>query len=416
MSKISSIHAREILDSRGNPTLETTVVCDDGTFGTASVPSGASTGSHEVLELRDNDPKRFHGKGVLNAIHNVETDISDLLKGKNPSNQKVIDDAMNACDGTPNKAKLGANAILSVSLACARVAATSKNMPLYRHLMELSGTRKISNTTPLFNVVNGGLHGSGKITIQEFMLIPDPSIPYRKALEMGAVMYQTLKKRLADRKLLTSVGDEGGFTPQFSTNREVLETMKEVIIESGYSYAKDVHIGLDCAASEYYQEGKYKAEPDENAMDLEYYLNYLEQLSGEYKLYLLEDALFEDDWDGWAEITRRIGKTCRVVGDDFLVTNSTRLSKAIKNKACNAVLVKVNQIGTLTETLGVIAMAKKAGYTVIVSHRSGETTDDFIADLAVGTGAQFVKFGAPARGERVAKYNRLLKIYSEITQ
>lgn len=414
MPAISAIHARQILDSRANPTIETTVVLNDGTTGSAAVPSGASTGTHEALELRDNDKMRYLGKGVLTAIGNVETTIFKLLKGKDPSKQKEIDEFMCEADNTQNKSKLGANAILSVSLACARAATASKKIALYRYLMELSGTQKAVNTTPMFNVINGGLHGSGKITVQEFMLIADPSTPFPKALEIGAVLYASLKKFLTQKNLITSVGDEGGFTPQLTSNRQVLDILKQVIIDSGYEYGVKVHIGLDLAASEYYKNGSYKVEPENNPMDRISYLSYLTKLHNEYAFYSLEDPLFEDDWQGWSEITSLLGKSCKIVGDDFLVTNPKRVSSAIEKKSCNSVLVKVNQIGTLSETLKVIDMAKKAGFTVIVSHRSGETNDDFIADLAVGTGADLVKFGAPARGERVAKYNRLLKIYSQL--
>ena len=266
----------------------------------------------------------------------------------------------------------------------------------------------------MFNVINGGLHGSGQITVQEFMLVPDPSIPYTQALEMGAVLYCSLKKFLSKENLITSVGDEGGFTPQLNSNRQVLDVLKHVIDASGYSYGVKVHLGLDCASSEYYKNGSYKAEPQNDPMDRTSYLSYLEKLHNEYVFYSLEDPLFEDDWEGWTELTLRLGKSCKIVGDDFLVTDWKRVSLAIEKKSCNSVLVKVNQIGTLSETFKVIKMAKKAGFTVIISHRSGETTDDFIADLAVGTAADLVKFGAPARGERVAKYNRLLKIYSEL--
>lgn len=416
MAKIVNITAREILDSRGIPTIETQVFLDTGIFAKASVPSGASTGIHEALELRDNDNNRYHGKGVLTAVNNVKNKLSPLLSGMEVTKQREIDLKMIEADGTYNKANFGANSILSVSLAVARAGASVLNLPLYKYIKDISVNNKnFSSVIPMFNVINGGLHGSGNLSFQEFLLIPDRSKTYNEALQIGTELYVDIKKYLKEKKLTYSVGDEGGFTPNLNENREVLDLLLNIIKNSKFQYGKDVHLGLDLAASQYYKKSCYHVSINDNkGLDTNEYIDYLEKLKSEYDLISLEDPLTEDDWKVWSRLTKIIGNNTRIIGDDLLVTNKLRLEKAINEKACNSILIKVNQIGTLSETLEVIKSAKEANFTVIVSHRSGETNDDFISDLAVGAGADFVKFGAPARGERVAKYNRLLEIYQEL--
>lgn len=470
MSKIVDIKSREILDSRGYPTLETTVFLDSGIQAKACVPSGASTGVHEACELRDGDKERFNGKGVLKAVGNVEEKIKPLVLEMEVSKQKEIDQKIIKADGTENKKKLGANSILSVSQAVARAAAEDLNIPLYKYLEEKfhsvitvpgsapqndigsvgscfacpfsSSCEKISQTgsfpTPMFNVINGGLHGSGKLDFQEFLLIPDSSKSFKDALRMGVELYYLLKNYLKKKGLNYSVGDEGGFTPELSSNKKALEFLKKVISQSPYKFGKDIHLGLDLAASEFYDKGFYHFKtfvvPSEakrsrgisytptldgmrsrrdDIRRREEFIEYLVALQEEYGIFSLEDPLFEDDWQGWSILTKKIGSKVLIIGDDLLVTNLKRLKKAVAEKACNSILVKLNQIGTLSETLEVVRFAQESGFKVVISHRSGETNDDFIADLAAGVGADFVKFGAPARGERVAKYNRLLEIYRE---
>jgi len=435
MARIIDIKAREILDSRGTPTIETVIFLDNGIFTGASVPSGASTGKHEAFELRDSDKARYKGKGVLKAIDNIQNKILPLIKDIDVTKQKDIDAKMIEADATPNKSNFGANSILSVSLACARGASLSLQMPLYKYINLLShsgkprlnrGASRIPGgswtsqddstaVTPMFNIINGGLHGSGNLSFQEFLLIPDKSKSYSQSLQMGAELYQEIKTYLKENKLNYSVGDEGGFTPNLRDNEKVLDLLREIIDSSKYKYGVDVHLGLDLAASQYYKISCYHVlKHDNKGFDSHTYIDYLEKLQKEYSLFSLEDPLAEDDWDSWIALTAKIGDKTKIIGDDLLVTNRERLNKAIKLQAANSVLIKVNQIGTLTETLEVIRRAKEANFTVIISHRSGETNDDFIADLAVGVSADLVKFGAPARGERVAKYNRLGQIYEEL--
>ncbi len=414
MAKIKDIRSREILDSRGLPTIETAVILDNGITGVASVPSGASTGRHEALELRDNDTKRYQGKGVLKAVFNTENKILPVIKGIEIKEQEMIDRKMIEADGTPNKSNFGANSILSVSLASARAASLSVGLPLYQYIKALSGrSDDYIFVTPMFNVINGGLHGSGNLSFQEFLLIPDKTKNYFQSLEMGAELYYQIKEYLKSHNFSYSVGDEGGFTPNLSENKEVLDLLRKVIDGSKYRFAQDIHLGLDLASSEFYKENQYEIAQNLFLRGSEF-IDFLIKMQKEYMLFSLEDPLSQDDWEFWSILTAKIGHKTKIIGDDLLVTNIKRLNKAIGLKAVNSILVKVNQIGTLSETLAVIKRAKEAGFTVVVSHRSGETTDDFIADLAVGTGAEFVKFGAPARGERVVKYNRLLKIYQDL--
>lgn len=446
MSKIKSIHPLEILDSRGNPTVQATVTLADSTQATAAVPSGASKGTHEAVELRDGDARRYGGQGVQQAIAHIRQTITPALIGKDPTQQADIDTTMLALDGTENKGKLGANAILAVSLAVCRAAAQSQHTPLYQHIAGLAGTTMRAGRVaviPMLNVLNGGLHAGGNIDFQEFMLVPSPDIRYPDALRLGSEIYHVLQKTLKDQHVNTAVGDEGGFAPALESNHRALELLRQAISSSGYTYGQDVSVALDLASSNFYREGRYRIKDRPDGMTTDQCVDYLYDLQKEFQLLSLEDPLSEDDWEGWTALTKRlchsepvcVGRRSeesrpassaqrdpssdgnrtqddgtQIVGDDLLVTNPKRLQKAIERKACNSILVKVNQIGTLTETLQVIAMAKTAGFSIIISHRSGETPDDFIADLAVGVAAQYVKFGAPARGERVAKYNRLLCI------
>ncbi len=411
MPKIKDITSREIIDSRGVPTLETTVLLDDGASGIASIPSGASTGTHEAMELRDNDPKRFQGKGVLKAVENVKKIISKLLNGYDATDQEGVDRLMIDLDATPNKSKLGANSILSVSLAVCRAAAKSAKMDLFRYLNKIYGISLDISRHPvlLFNVVNGGLHGTGNLSIQEFIIAVDNTPSFARSLEIGVNFYQDLKKLLKERSLITSIGDEGGFTPQFTDDREALDILT-YLIQSNSFYQKHIHLALDLAASVYYRSGQYLL--NGKYYSAEEYLAYLLDLYHKYQLISLEDLFPEDNWEEWSGFMKKVEGKAQVVGDDLLVTNPERLAKAIREKACNSILIKLNQIGSLSETLNVIKLAQKSNFKVVISHRSGETNDSFIADLAVAVNADMVKFGAPVRGERVAKYNRLLEIYS----
>ncbi len=417
MAGIKNIKAYEILDSRGNPTVKAEVILDNGKRADAAIPSGASKGTYEAVELRDNDMNRYLGMGVLKAVAAIEDIIAPKLKGIDPEAQEEIDKIMIDADGTENKSKLGANSILAVSLASARVAALSNNLNLYEYISRLcGGSGKSKLPTPMFNIINGGLHGCGKFNFQEFLLIPTISVPFDQALRMGAEIYQSFKKFLKEKNLIYSVGDEGGFTPGFSTNEEVLDFLIAAINKTNYSYSKDVYLGLDFAASCFYRQGFYQLIKDGPKLSKDEYINYLAELTQKYHLFSLEDGLHEDDWQGWKNLSEKVGKKSILVGDDLLVTNERRLQKAIDYNACNGIIIKPNQIGTLTETLDVVKLARKANFKIIISHRSGETNDDFIADLAAGTGADFAKFGAPARGERVAKYNRLLQIYHQFSK
>lgn len=401
MVKIQSIHAIEILDSRGNPTLEVTLRADDGSVGKAAVPSGASTGEHEAVELRDNDPKRYFGKGVLKAVDNVNGPLAKLLQGK-PLDQIAIDHLMIEADGTPNKSKFGANAILGISLALCR--ATARHLPLYQHL---GGKDATLLPCPMMNILNGGAHADNPLDFQEFMIRPIGAPSFREALRWGSEVFHTLKKILKSRNLATSVGDEGGFAPQISSNEEALDLILEAIEKAGYAPAKDITIALDLAASEFYDQTYLSRTPQEH-------IAYLQQLCSKYPIDSIEDGLDQNDWAGWTSLTSALGSKIQIVGDDLFVTNPRFLQKGIDTKAANAILIKLNQIGTLTETLETIALAKKNKFATIISHRSGETEDTFIADLSVAVSAGQIKTGSLCRSDRVAKYNRLLEIEDDL--
>lgn len=417
-SRIHSINAREILDSRGNPTVEATVILQSGYRGTASVPAGASVGKYEAVEIRDKDEKRYAGMGVLTAVGNVNTVIAPKLRSMDALDQAAIDRTMNALDGTPNKAKLGANSILSVSQAVAIAAANNQQIPLYRYLNSLFHTR-IPTTldrmpTPTFNLINGGAHGAGNLDFQEFHVIPASSKSYHEALELGDDAYHKVKQILIYRNAVHSVGDEGGFAPNLFTNLDALEVLMEALKNTIYKFGFDVFLGLDVAASHFKTERGYQIKDRPLAYNPKEFISYLKDLHAKYRLLILEDPFGEDEWDSWSQLTREIGKDVLIVGDDILATNPERLRKSIELKACSGLLAKPNQIGTLTEFLDVIAQARKNDIKIVVSHRSGETNDTTIADLAVAVQSEYVKFGAPARGERIAKYNRLLAIESEL--
>lgn len=407
--KIKSITAREILDSRANPTVEARVVLESGYIGVASVPSGASTGVHEAHELRDRDKTRYMGRGVLNAVKNVNEIISPALSGMDASNQAAIDRAMIELDGSDNKSNLGANAILAVSLANARAAAAASGKEPYEYLCPDAPYKM---PTPMFNLLNGGAHAANNIDIQEFMVVPH-GLDLPDAIRAGSEIYHTLGRLLRERGLSTGVGDEGGFSPDLSSDEEAISLLCLAIKESGYTTDK-VGIALDIASSEWYEGGRYLLPKRGRAMDGGELIDYYKSLCDKYPIVSIEDGLAEDDFDGWADMTRALGNRCMLVGDDLFVTNTARLRRGIEMNVGNAILIKPNQIGTLTEALNVINMAKDAGYSYIISHRSGETSDSFIADMAVATGSGYIKSGAPARGERVAKYNRLLEIYQAL--
>ncbi len=417
-SKIYSINATEILDSRGNPTIETTVILNSGYRGVASVPAGASLGKYEAMELRDGDPKRYGGMGVLKAVANVNTVIAPKLHGMDSLSQGVIDKTMVELDGTPNKSKLGANSILSVSLAIAVACANHQRVPLYRYLNTMFGVPLPTSIermpTPTFNVINGGKHGAGNLDFQEFHVVPAMNKPYHVGLEMGEEIYQSIKKTLAYRNVAHAIGDEGGFAPNLFTNLDALEIIMEGIRQTSYRFGTDVFLGLDMAASHFKTDRGYQIKDRALAFSAKEFIAYLKDLHTKYRLLILEDPLDEDDWASWTEITKLLGADMLIVGDDLLASNPERLTKAVSEKACSAILLKPNQIGTLSEFLAVVVQAKKNDIKTIVSHRSGETNDTFIADLAVAVQSDYVKFGAPARGERVAKYNRLLQIESEL--
>ncbi len=419
MSKIISVHALEILDSRGNPTLEVIVRSDDGAIGKAMVPSGASTGEHEAVELRDGDPKRYGGKGVLKAVAHVNTLLSQLLVGKDLFDQSALDLAMISCDDTPNKSKLGANAILGASLACAKATAISQKMPLYQYLGGASATLL---PIPMMNILNGGAHADNFLDFQEFMIRPIGAPSFKEALRWGAEVFHTLKSLLKKAGHVTSVGDEGGFAPRLKSNEEALDFVLKAIEHAGYKVGQDFTLALDCAASEFYDVSS-KRYLEKKKMDAgqafvsrttEEQVGYLEKLSQAYPIDSIEDGLDQNDWEGWALCTQRLGAKIQLVGDDLFVTNPLFLKRGIAHKVANAILIKVNQIGTLSETLQTIAMAKGASYGTIISHRSGETEDTTIADIAVATSAGQIKTGSLSRSDRVAKYNRLLEIEDEL--
>jgi len=411
MTTIEDVMAREILDSRGNPTVEAEVLLMGGERGVAAVPSGASTGAHEAVELRDGDKSRYGGKGVLKAVRNVNETSNEAIIGLDATDQIMLDEVMIELDGTPNKAKLGANAILGVSLAVAKAAANAQQQPLYRYL---GGVSARTLPVPMMNILNGGKHADNSTDMQEYMVLPVGAPTFRDALRMGAEVYQALKKVLHDKKLNTNVGDEGGFAPSLSSNREALEVIVAAIEAAGYKPGVDIFLGMDPAASEFYDNGKYVLAREGRTLTSSEMVDLYEQWISEYPIITIEDGLSEDDWDGWKLLRQRLGDRIQLVGDDLFVTNTTRLKRGIQEHAANSILIKLNQIGTLTETLAAIEMAKRAAFTAVVSHRSGETEDTTIADLVVATNAGQIKTGSPARSERVAKYNRLLVIEDEL--
>lgn len=416
MSIIRHIHAREILDSRGNPTVEAEVVLENGIMAMAAVPSGASTGSREALELRDQDPKRYLGKGVLNAVAHINNQITPALIHQDVTQQTRIDQLLLDLDGTPNKSHLGANALLAVSLACAKTAALSLNVPLYQYLGHLSGTLSADFTlpVPMMNIINGGAHGDNNVDIQEFMILPVGASSFPEALRMGAEVFHTLKKILHQKQFNTNVGDEGGFAPNLPSNAAALEYILEAIHQAGYTAGKEIYLGLDVASSEFYQNNQYHLKGDNKILTSLEFADYLENLTKQYPIISIEDGMAENDWAGWKILTEKLGKKIQLVGDDLFVTNTEILKQGIEQHIANSILIKLNQIGTLTETLNAISMAKQAGYTTIISHRSGETEDCFIADLVVGTNAGQIKTGSLCRSDRVAKYNQLLRISEKI--
>ncbi len=407
MSTIIDIHAREILDSRGNPTVEVDVTLEDGTMGRAAVPSGASTGAHEAMEKRDGDKSRYMGKGVLEACAAVNGEIAEALVGMDATGQVDIDEAMIELDGTPNKSRLGANAILGVSLATAKAAAEYCGQPLYRYV---GGTSARMLPVPMMNIINGGEHADNPIDIQEFMIMPVSAENIREAVRMGAEVFHTLKKELSDAGLATGVGDEGGFAPNISSTRDALDFILKSIEKAGYKPGEDIYLALDCAATEYYKNGKYVLDGEGRTLSSEENVDYLKSLVNDYPIISIEDGMSEDDWDGWIALTAAIGDKVQLVGDDLFVTNPERLADGISRKAANSMLVKVNQIGSLTETLQAVEMAHRAGFTNVMSHRSGETEDATIADLAVATNCGQIKTGSLARSDRLAKYNQLIRI------
>jgi enolase len=407
MSAIIDIVAREILDSRGNPTVEVDVVLETGAHGRAAVPSGASTGAHEAVELRDNDKKRYGGKGVLKAVEAVNNDIFELLNGQDAEEQIHIDQLMIELDGTPNKAKLGANAILGVSLAVAKAMADELDVPLYRYL---GGTFSHLLPTPMMNIINGGAHADNPIDFQEFMILPVGAPTFAEAIRCGSEVFHALKKELSAAGLNTNVGDEGGFAPAVKSTTDALDYIMKAIEAAGYKAGEDVVLGLDCASTEFYKGGKYVMEGEGKTLTSAEMVKFYEDLCAKYPIVSIEDGMAEDDWDGWVALTESLGDRVQLVGDDLFVTNSERLARGIEMGAANAILVKVNQIGSLTETLDAIQMAQKAGYGVVLSHRSGETEDSTIADIAVAVNAGQIKTGSLSRSDRTAKYNQLIRI------
>ena len=412
MSQIDQIHAREILDSRGNPTVEADVVLKGGARGRAAVPSGASTGEHEAVELRDGDPKRYGGKGVLKAVHNVNGVIAGELKGKNALDQATIDRALIELDGTPNKSNLGANALLAVSMANARAAANNQKVPLYRYL---GGAEANTLPVPMMNIINGGAHADNNVDFQEFMIVPVGAERFSAALRMGAEIFHTLKAVLKKKGYATGVGDEGGFAPNLKSNEEAIETILEAIARAGYQAGDDVLLALDPAASEFYDGESYVfKKSDRQKLSSDQMVSFWQSWANQYPIVSIEDGMAENDWDGWKTLTEAIGKRAQLVGDDLFVTNTAFLRKGIERGVANSILIKVNQIGTLTETLECIALARTNQYTTVISHRSGETEDSFIADLAVATNAGQIKTGSLSRSDRIAKYNQLLRIEEEL--
>jgi len=411
VTAIIDIHGRQILDSRGNPTVEVDVLLEDGSFGRAAVPSGASTGAHEAVELRDGDKSRWGGKGVDKAISAVNTEIADAVLGMEAEDQSDVDKAMIDLDGTENKSRFGANAILGVSLAVAKAAAEARGLPLYRYV---GGVSAHVLPVPMMNIINGGEHADNPIDFQEFMIVPVGASSIAEAVRYGSEIFHTLKKGLQDKGLSTSVGDEGGFAPNIGSTTEALDFIMESIEKAGYTPGDDVMLALDCAATEFYKEGKYDISGEGKILDSGEMAEYLADLTRRYPIFSIEDGMAEDDWEGWKALTDLVGKTVQLVGDDLFVTNPKRLKRGIEGGFANSLLVKVNQIGTLTETLEAVSMAQRAGYTAVMSHRSGETEDYTIADLAVATNCGQIKTGSLARSDRLAKYNQLIRIEEEL--
>ncbi|MBE1236225.1 phosphopyruvate hydratase [Phaeovibrio sulfidiphilus] len=411
MSEIVDIHAREILDSRGNPTVEVDVLLEDGSFGRAAVPSGASTGAHEAVELRDGDDARYGGKGVLKAVEAVNGEIFQTLSGLDATDQAIIDQAMIDLDGTPNKARLGANAILGVSLACAKAAANACGLPLYRYI---GGVRPHILPVPMMNIINGGQHADNPIDVQEFMIMPVSAHTMADAVRMGSEIFHALKKKLRDAGYNTNVGDEGGFAPNLSSADEALAFIVKAIEAAGYKAGDDVVLALDAASTEFYRDGRYVLEGEGKTLDAEGMVRYYETLVGRYPIYSIEDGCAEDDWDGWRLLTESLGDRLQLVGDDVFVTNPERLAQGIMEDVANSILVKVNQIGTLSETLEAVDMAHRASYTAVISHRSGETEDSTIADIALATNCGQIKTGSLCRSDRLAKYNQLIRLEEEL--
>ncbi len=413
MSTIVDIFAREILDSRGNPTVEVDVILEDGTLGRAAVPSGASTGAHEAVEKRDGDPKRYKGKGVLDAVSNVNGEIAETLVGFDATDQQAIDAAMIELDGTENKSRLGANAILGVSLATAKAAADYSELPLYRYV---GGTQARILPVPMMNIINGGEHADNPIDIQEFMILPVSAPTMRDAVRVGSEVFHTLKKELSDAGFSTSIGDEGGFAPNLSSTRVALDFILKSIEKAGYKPGEDIYLALDCASTEYFKNGKYEMIGENASLSSAENVAYLTALVNDYPIISIEDGMAEDDWDGWAMLTQELGNRVQLVGDDLFVTNPARLADGIVKGCANSMLVKVNQIGTLSETLKAVDMAHRAGFTNVMSHRSGETEDATIADLAVATNCGQIKTGSLSRSDRLAKYNQLIRIEEELDE
>lgn len=407
---ITRVQAREILDSRGNPTVEVDVYLSNGSFGRAAVPSGASTGEHEAVELRDGDQNRFLGKGVLNAVRNVNQQIAPIVKGYNALDQKTLDKCMIDLDGTPNKSNLGANAILGVSMAVSRAAAASQNLPLYRYLNSDACLLPV----PMLNIINGGSHADNNVDIQEFMIFPIGADSFSHALRMGTEIFHYLKKVLSSKGLNTSVGDEGGFAPNLSSNKEAIEIILEAVEKADYSIGKDISLALDAAASEFYIDGAYRLESEDRTLTSDEMVEYFEGLTKKYPIISIEDGLAENDWEGWKVFNGKLGSKIQIVGDDLTVTNIPRLQRAIDEQSMNAILIKLNQIGTVTETVEAVELARETGFGVVISHRSGETEDTFIADFAVAMGMGQIKTGSASRTDRICKYNQLLRIEEEL--
>ena len=415
MSKIVDIKAFEILDSRGNPTVLAEVILEDGSVGSAAAPSGASTGSREALELRDGDKSRYLGKGVLKAVNNINTTIKNLVVGLDALDQRAVDNVMIKADGTDFKTVLGANAILAVSLANAKAAAISKKVPLYAHIADINGTPgKYSMPVPMMNIINGGEHADNNVDIQEFMVQPVGAKTFAEALRVGAEIFHSLKKILHDKGLNTAVGDEGGFAPNLPSNEDALKVIAEAVEKAGYKLGENVTLALDCASTEFYKDGKYDLAGEGRVFTTNEFSDYLADLAAKYPIISIEDGKDESDWAGWADLTQKIGHKIQLVGDDLFVTNTKILKEGIEKKIANSILIKFNQIGSLSETLDAIKMAQDAGYTAVISHRSGETEDATIADLAVATAAGQIKTGSLCRSDRVSKYNRLLRIEAEL--